>query len=117
MEAEFVRYEAGDGIAVIVLDRPQAVNAQTPQVLGELDAAWTMSDSDCDVRVVVFRTEGKHFSAGHDMQGGGDPSLGPRRVDGHLTVDTYFDWEQRGYLHYAAAVAQFGEALHRHGAG
>ena len=59
------------------------------------------ADEDADVRVVVFRTEGKHFSAGHDMQGGGDPSLGPRRVDGALTVDTYFDWEERGYLHYA----------------
>ena len=23
------------------------------------------------------------------------------RVDGALTVDTYFDWEERGYLHYA----------------
>jgi enoyl-CoA hydratase len=101
MTAEFVRYEVQDGAAVIVLDRPQAANAQTPQVLKELDEAWTRSDGDPDVRVVVFRTEGKHFSAGHDMQGGGDPSLGPRRVDGALTVDAYFDWEERGYLHYA----------------
>ena len=29
------------------------------------------------------------------------PRLGPQRVDGALTVDTYFDWEERGYLHYA----------------
>ena len=78
MDPEFVRYEAGEGIAVILLDRPQAANAQNPQVLQELDAAWTRADEDADVRVVVFRTEGKHFSAGHDMQGGGDPSLGPR---------------------------------------
>jgi enoyl-CoA hydratase len=99
--AEFVRYDAEDGIAVIVLDRPQAANAQTPQVLKELDQAWTDADLDPEVRVVVLRTEGKNFSAGHDMQGGGDPSLGPRRVDGALTVDTYFDWEERGYLHYA----------------
>ena len=49
----------------------------------------------------MLRSEGKHFSAGHDMQGGGDPTLGPQRVDGALTVDTYFDWEERGYLHYA----------------
>jgi enoyl-CoA hydratase len=35
------------------------------------------------------------------MTGGGDPSLGPQRVDGELTVETYYDWEERGYLHYA----------------
>ena len=41
MEAEFVRYATDDGIAVITLDRPQAANAQNPQVLKELDAAWS----------------------------------------------------------------------------
>jgi enoyl-CoA hydratase len=101
LDAEFVRYEANDGVAVITLDRPQAANAQNPQILRELDDAWTASDRDHDVRVVVLRTVGKHFSAGHDMAGGGDPSLSPQRVDGALTVDTYYDWEERGYLHYA----------------
>jgi enoyl-CoA hydratase len=101
VDAEYVRYSVGDGIAVITLDRPQAANAQSPQVLKELDAAWSASDGDPAVRVVVLRSEGKHFSAGHDMQGGGDPSLSPQRVDGKLTIDTYYDWEERGYLHYA----------------
>jgi enoyl-CoA hydratase len=101
VDAEFVHYEVADGVATITLDRPQAANAQTPQVLEELDAAWGASDADGDVRVVVLCSEGKHFSAGHDMTGGGDPSLGPQRIDGELTVDTYYDWETRGYLHYA----------------
>jgi len=101
VDAEFVRYTAEAGVAVITIDRPQAANAQNPQMLGELDAAWTASDHDREVRVVVLRSKGKHFSAGHDMQGGGDPSLGPQRLDDALTVDTYFDWEERGYLHYA----------------
>jgi enoyl-CoA hydratase len=101
MDAEFVRYDVANGIAVITLNRPSAANAQTPGVLRELDDAWGASDADRDVRVVVLRSEGKHFSAGHDMTGGGDPSLGPPRVEGGLTVDTYYDWEERGYLHYA----------------
>jgi enoyl-CoA hydratase len=102
VEAEFVRYEVNDGVAVITLDRPQAANAQTPQVLKELDAAWTSTDTDREVRVVVLRSTGKHFSAGHDLTGGGsDPALAPSRVDGRLTVDTYYDWEERGYLHYS----------------
>jgi enoyl-CoA hydratase len=101
VDAEFVRHEESGGVAVITLDRPEAANAQTPQVLRELDDAWTTSDRDRDVRVVVLQSEGKHFSAGHDMTGGGDPSLGPPRVEEALTVDTYYDWEERGYLHYA----------------
>jgi enoyl-CoA hydratase len=100
-EPEYVRYDHADGVATITLDRPDAANAQNPQVLTEIDDAWTRSDTDDDVRVVIFRTVGNHFSAGHDMSGGGDPKLGPRRVDGELTVDTYYDWEERGYLHYA----------------
>ena len=74
---------------------------RTHRCSGSSIEAWRLSDQDPEVRVVVLRSEGKHFSAGHDMQGGGDPSLGPQRVDGALTVDTYFDWEERGYLHYA----------------
>jgi enoyl-CoA hydratase len=101
VEAEFVRYDLNGPVAVITLNRPQSANAQTPQVLKELDDAWSASDADKTVRVVVLRSEGKHFSAGHDMTGGGDPSLGPQRVDGELSVDTYYDWEERGYLHYA----------------
>jgi enoyl-CoA hydratase len=101
VEAEFVRYDVSEGIAVITLDRPHVANAQNPQVLRELDAAWTAADADGDVRVVVLRSEGKHFSAGHDMSGGGDPALAPPRIGGAMTVDGYYDWEQRGYLHYA----------------
>ena len=101
MDAEFVRYAVDNGIAVITIDRPQAANAQNPQMLKDLDEAWSASDRDSEVRVVVLRSEGKHFSAGHDMQGGGDPSLGPQRLDGALAVDSYYDWEERGYLHYA----------------
>jgi enoyl-CoA hydratase len=100
-DAEFVRYSVKDAVATITLDRPQAANAQSMQVLLELDAAWTRTDRDPEVRVVVLRSNGKHFSAGHDMSGGGDPTLGPPRIDGELTIDTYYDWEDRGYLHFS----------------
>ena len=101
----FVRYEVDDRVAVITLDRPEAANAQTPGILKDLDDAWRRADEDPDVRVIVFQTTGKHFSAGHDMSGN-DPSadgrnLRPQRTDGKLLADTYYDWETRGYLEYA----------------
>ena len=107
MTAEhFVRYETDDRVAVITLDRPQAANAQTPGILKDLDDAWRRADEDPDVRVIVFQTAGKHFSAGHDMSGN-DPSadgrnLRPKRAaDGKLVAEDYYDWETRGYLEYA----------------
>jgi len=106
MTAEhFVRYELDDQVAIITLDRPQAANAQTAGILKDLDEAFTRADDDPDVRVIVLMTTGKHFSAGHDMSGK-DPSadgrnLGPKRVDGKLVAEDYYDWETRGYLEYA----------------
>lgn len=100
MDAEFVRYEVRDGIAVITLDRPQAANAQSPKVLKELDEAWSEADDDDDVRVIVLQSEGKHFSSGHDMRSPRD-ELSAKRVDGLLSVDTYYDWEVCGYLQYS----------------
>jgi enoyl-CoA hydratase len=101
----FVRYELDGHVAVITLDRPQAANAQTPGILKDLDEAWCRADQDPDVKVIVFQTTGKHFSAGHDMAGH-DPSgvglgLGPARIDGKLEAESYYDWETRGYLDYA----------------
>src|SRR5258707_13056375 len=104
MAAEhLVRYETDGPVAVITLDRPQAANAQTPGILKDLDDAWRRADEDPDVRVIVFTTTGKNFSAGHDMSGS-DPSangrrLGPKRTDdGTLVAEDYYDGETRGYL-------------------
>ena len=58
-------------IATITLNRPEAANAQNTELLDELDAAWTRAAEDNDVAVIILRANGKHFSAGHDLSGGG----------------------------------------------
>jgi enoyl-CoA hydratase len=98
-DMEFVHYEADDGVGVITLDRPQAANAQNMKVLRELDQAWTLADEDPDVRVIVFKTNGKHFSAGHDMSEGDDADWRPPGDEFSSAV--YYDQETRGYLHWA----------------
>jgi len=65
---ETVRYEADGAVATITLDRPDAANAQSSQLIDELDAALDLADADDTVRVVVLAGEGKHFSAGHDLK-------------------------------------------------
>jgi enoyl-CoA hydratase len=63
-----VRYDTDGPIATITLARPQAANAQSSQLIDELDAAFDAAGADDDVRVVVLAAEGKHFSAGHDLK-------------------------------------------------
>ena len=67
MDAQNVRYEVDDRVAWITLDRARYRNAQSWQLLDELDEAFDAAQQDRDVRVVVVRGEGEHFSAGHDL--------------------------------------------------
>lgn len=73
MSEPVVRYLCEDGIAQIILDRPP-VNAYDARLHFELDQAWTTAARDDDARVVVLRAEGRHFCAGADLKGAGEPA-------------------------------------------
>jgi enoyl-CoA hydratase/carnithine racemase len=88
-----ILYEVKDRVAVITLNRPEAANAQTMALLDDLDAAWTRAADDEDVRVIVLRANGKHFSAGHDIKGGGP-------VPDKITLESIYQIESRRYLEY-----------------
>jgi enoyl-CoA hydratase len=96
MELTHVIYEVTDSVAVITLNRPEAANAQSHQVLEELDRAWQAADQDPAVKVIVLKSNGKHFSAGHDMS---STKSSAQPFEWH--ADTHYDWETRRYLHYA----------------
>lgn len=66
---EFVTYETLDdgSIARIMLNRPDARNAQNRGMLVELNDAFLRAEADDTVRVVILGGMGKMFSAGHDM--------------------------------------------------
>jgi enoyl-CoA hydratase/carnithine racemase len=66
---DLVLYDVADAIATITLNRPEAANAQNPELLHQLDACWTKAAEDDDVKVIVLRGNGKHFSSGHDLRG------------------------------------------------
>lgn len=64
---ETVRYETDGRLARITLNRPQYRNAQSRQLLEELDDAFAEAAADDEVRVIILRGEGEHFSSGHDL--------------------------------------------------
>src|SRR5215469_16166211 len=90
-----ILYEVSDRVAVITLNRPEVANAQNMALLDELDAAWTQAAADDDVRVIVLRAEGKHFSAGHDLADRTNP------VPDEITLEFVYQAECRRYLDYS----------------
>lgn len=65
----FVLYETLEEgrIARIMLNRPEARNAQNRGMLVELNDAFLRAEADDEVRVVILGGTGKMFSSGHDM--------------------------------------------------
>jgi enoyl-CoA hydratase len=62
-----VEYETRDRVAVLTLNRPEQRNAQNAALLKELDECFDRGIADDNVRVIVLKAAGKHFSAGHDL--------------------------------------------------
>jgi len=60
-------YEAKDGVAVISLNRPQALNAYTAAMGQSLKRAVAEAVEDAAVRVIVITGAGRGFCAGADM--------------------------------------------------
>ena len=90
-----ILYSASDGVAVITLNRPERANAQTMGLLDDLDAAWTRAAEDDEVRVIVLRGNGKHFSSGHDLKDRSFP------VPDKITLERIYALEARRYLEYS----------------
>jgi enoyl-CoA hydratase/carnithine racemase len=64
---EPILYEVKDGIATVTMNRPRYNNAQNNQMTYALDAAYQKAMADDEVKVIILRGSGKHFSAGHDI--------------------------------------------------
>ncbi len=69
-------------LLTLTLNRPEALNAMSPVLLEELDAALRDAEADAETRVVLItgapRGEGRpNFSAGADLKASGGPSPSP----------------------------------------
>ncbi|MDH3537330.1 MAG: enoyl-CoA hydratase-related protein [Gammaproteobacteria bacterium] len=55
------------GVAQVTMSRPDVFNAFDEAMIGELDAAFDELIGNDEVRVIVLAGDGKHFSAGADL--------------------------------------------------
>jgi enoyl-CoA hydratase len=85
---EFISYEPLDDgrIVRILLDRPEARNAQNRGMLVELHEAFLRAEADDEVRVVILGGTGKMFTSGHDL--GSKVSMDE--------VQTHQSWKENG---------------------
>lgn len=65
---ETISSHTDGAVATITLQRPEALNALNPTILGELSDALTAVAADAGVNVVVLTGEGRAFSAGVDLK-------------------------------------------------
>src|SRR5689334_20199752 len=80
MQFETILYEKQDQIALVTLNRANALNSISAQVSRELEAAWTDFRDDDNLRVAILTGSGsKAFSTGMDLvaAAGGEDQFGP----------------------------------------
>ena len=65
-----VLYERHDAVALISLNRPDALNGFTSELINDVLLALEKAGNDEDVRVIVLTGEGRAFSAGADLKRG-----------------------------------------------
>ena len=67
-DAAQLLYESAHGVATLTLNRPDRLNAVTPELIGLLDGALARAQADERVRVIRLRGAGRAFCAGYDLE-------------------------------------------------
>ena len=68
MDLTTITYRPDGGIARIVLNRPDRLNAISPELLQDLDRVCAAVESDAGARVVTLTAAGRAFCAGADLR-------------------------------------------------
>jgi 2-(1,2-epoxy-1,2-dihydrophenyl)acetyl-CoA isomerase len=66
-ELSTLRIEIDDSVATLTLDRPDAFNAMSPELIGELGVAMAWFADQGEFRALIVTGAGKAFSAGGDV--------------------------------------------------
>ena len=68
MEYSHLLVEKKDGIGKITINRPDALNALSPETHAELQTALSEMDVDPEVKVIILTGTGRAFSSGADLK-------------------------------------------------
>ena len=108
---EAVLFEKQGNVAVITLNRPEALNSINRQLKSELALAFTRLDEDNDIRVGIVTGTGRAFCAGRDLtERAADTAAG---IQAHardsISTNSLYMWS-RPYKPLIAAINGFALA-------
>jgi enoyl-CoA hydratase/carnithine racemase len=85
-----IKYEVDDHKAVIILNRPDALNALSPHMVTELRTAYDQAENDDDVWLLIVTATGRGFCTGADVKEiPGDGKV----INERPYLSTYDQWE------------------------
>jgi enoyl-CoA hydratase len=99
---ECIKVEKADKLAMVTLNRPDALNAVSPQMHHELERLWLDLAEDSEVNAILLTGAGKAFCAGGDVKGmasraggeGGQRRFNLSPAGGRRLVERMLDVEQ-----------------------
>ncbi len=118
MEYETVLYERDENVAHIILNRPEKLNAVSPELVRDWEAAMREAEEDDDIKVIIFKGAGRAFSAGADLSGVGfvygmkEPKPGekggriPQRVKLKFDRNLFLEFHRKVLLCPKLTIAQ-----------
>jgi len=86
MGYEQILYEIKDGIAIVTLNRPEVLNAWTPQMAQEIGDALEKSNKNDEVGAIVVTGAGRGFCSGADMRLFDQITKGLQEAEDAMTV-------------------------------
>jgi len=81
MADPLVLYEVDDKVSIVTLNRPEKLNAISPELMRQLLDAFGRADAEPATSVVLLRAEGRNFCAGYDIGRAPDPGESNWRDD------------------------------------
>ena len=81
MDYSTILYDVEDGILTITLNRPDALNSFTNDMMLEMIDACDRADADDSVRAIIVTVAGRGFCAGADLSRGGATFDSSKRDD------------------------------------
>ncbi len=85
----FVLTEKKDAVAVLTINRPDALNALSSEVLEEISGAFEALQQDEDVRVIIITGAGRAFVAGADVAEMADLNMVEGRAFGNIGQELF----------------------------
>ena len=111
---DLIRFEHHDAVALVTLNRPDALNALSRALRAELVSVFAQLATDETVRCVVLTGEGRAFTAGVDLKEAGETGFALGADGGEIDLAKALDaypWPIIGAINGFAITGGFELAL------